>query len=110
MLLIHDLKREMRRKEQDFQKQNAILKQQVQLLELQAKEFEQREEKLKRMHESMLKAVQEGTGERSGLRGADGTPESSDESRQVREEYEEIRQTSMKKIKELEDKLKESQY
>ena len=82
MLLIHDLKREMRRKEQDFQKQNAILKQQVQLLELQAKEFGQREEKLKRMHESMLKAVQEGTnGERSGLRGADGTPESSDESR-----------------------------
>ena len=58
---INELKREMRKKEQDFHKQTAVLKQQVQLLELQAKEFEQREAKLKRMHESMLKAVQEGS-------------------------------------------------
>lgn len=58
---INELKREMRKKEQDFHKQTAVLKQQVQLLELQAKEFEQREGKLKRMHESMLKAVQEGS-------------------------------------------------
>jgi len=34
VLMVHDLKKEMRRKEQDFQKQNAILKQQVQLLEM----------------------------------------------------------------------------
>ena len=59
-LQINELKREMRKKEQEFHKQTAVLKQQVQLLELQAKEYEQREIKLKRMHESMLKAVQDG--------------------------------------------------
>jgi len=36
------------------------LKQQVQLLELEASEVEQREGKMKQMHEAMLKAVQDG--------------------------------------------------
>jgi hypothetical protein len=53
----------------------------VQLLELQAKEFEQREGKLKRMHESMLKAVQEG----SNLHGRQSI--SSDQA--LKEEFEE---------------------
>jgi len=47
------------------------LKQQVQLLELQTKEFEQREEKMKQMHEAMLKAVQDGAnGDQSDRRRA----------------------------------------
>ena len=33
-----ELKKEMRKKEQEFQKQTAILKQQVQLLEMQARD------------------------------------------------------------------------
>ena len=48
----------MRRKETDFEKEKAILKQKAELLELQLKEANDREENIKKMHETLMFALQ----------------------------------------------------
>lgn len=68
---VNEIRKEMRRKEQDHQKQVALLKQKVQLLEMQEREFKHREDKMRRNHESMLRAFQAG----AGIKGDDGVGE-----------------------------------
>ena len=103
-IVITDLKKEMRKKEQEHQKQTAILKQQVQLLELQAREHEQNQIKMKQMHESMLNAVrQEGSGHKN-------SNSMSSAMEQIRDEYEEKLAAQSKEIQMLRDQLKEKDY
>lgn len=49
----------MRRKEIEFEKSRAILQQKVELLEMQLNESEEREENIKKMHETMMAALQD---------------------------------------------------
>ena len=94
----------MRKTEQEHQKQTAILKQQVQLLELQAREHEQNQIKMKQMHESMLNAVkQEGSGHKN-------SNSMSSAMEQIRDEYEEKLAAQSKEIQMLRDQLKEKDY
>ena len=65
---VNEIRKEMRRKEQEYQKQVALLKQKVQLLEMQEREFKHREDKMRRNHETMLRAFQAG----AGIKGDDG--------------------------------------
>jgi len=60
---VHDLRKEMRQKECDFEKQKAILQQKVELLELQLRESQEREENAKKMHETMMSALRSGEDE-----------------------------------------------
>ena len=74
----------------------------MQLLELQAKEFEQRETKLKRMHESMLKAVREGSNQngRQSL--------TSDQA--LKEEFEETIGQQQTKMDAMKDQIKQFKF
>jgi hypothetical protein len=47
----------MRRKETEFEKAKAILQQKVELLELQLKESQEREDNTKKMHETLMNAL-----------------------------------------------------
>ncbi|CDW83552.1 UNKNOWN [Stylonychia lemnae] len=55
---IFDLKKDMRRKDTEHEKQKAILQQKVELLELQLKESQEREYNIKKMHETLMNALQ----------------------------------------------------
>ncbi len=58
----------MRRKETDFEKARAILQQKVDLLELQLQESQEREANIKKMHESLMSALQNDGGHSSSGR------------------------------------------
>ena len=53
---MHQIKKEMRVKEIDLLNQNAILKQKVELLEMELQECKERGASFKKMHETMLAA------------------------------------------------------
>jgi hypothetical protein len=63
--VVNELRRDLRKKEQEFGKERAVLKQQVQLLELQTKEHQLREDQMKQLHQTMLSAVQESRSEKA---------------------------------------------
>ena len=55
----------MRQKESDFAKERAILKQKVELLELQLKDSTEREESQRKMHETMINCLKKDDGKKS---------------------------------------------
>lgn len=54
---LHRVKKEYRAKEQDYEKKIAVMKQQIELLNMQVKETEAREEQQRNMYERMFQAL-----------------------------------------------------
>ena len=61
------MEKEGRRKEAQFKKEEAVLRQRIELLELQLKEMEEREGDQKRMYDRLFKALDE-----QGAQGSNG--------------------------------------
>lgn len=59
---LHRVKKEYRAKEQEYEKKIALMKQEIELLQLQVKETESREDQQRKMYERMFQALDVGVG------------------------------------------------